>query len=132
MAHLTRPSYPELFERIERMRKARGVTLDVMVKRLGGSINTWSQRLRSKHLPTYLDDIAKACGVNVEWLRGKPLSETVHDGMAIPLVGQVTAGDGWANPSQDPDDGAHRLHGLRTVKLTIRQLIPAPPRQARR
>jgi SOS-response transcriptional repressor LexA len=100
MAHLTEPIHPELFERIERMRKERNVTLDVMVQRLGGSINTWSQRLKSKNLPTYLEDIAKALRVEVAELRG----DSVSNKSELPFIGQVTAGGGFVSESQDGDD----------------------------
>ena len=106
MPKYTKPAHPVLFERVQVAMAAANVSLADLTIRLGGSKNAWFQRLRSKHLPTYLDDLAKACSVTVEWLRGEKVSESGADGLALPLIGQVTAGDGWANPSQDPDDAA--------------------------
>ena len=40
------------------------------------------------------------------WEPPQHVAESLPDGIALPLIGQVTAGDGWANPSQDPDDAA--------------------------
>lgn len=126
MPSYSTPAHPLLFERVQVAMAAADVSLADLTVRLGGSKNAWFQRLRSKHLPTYLEDIAKACNVTVEWLRGDKVGEASADGLALPLIGQVTAGDGWANPSQDPDDSAPVIikNRWRAVRIEGRSAEP--------
>jgi transcriptional regulator with XRE-family HTH domain len=100
MAHLSQPLCPELFDRIEALRKAKKLTYEVMAEQLGIGLNTVGQRLRSKNLPSYLDQFAEVLGTTAAALRG----DSVSNKSKLAYAGQVTAGGGYVTESQDEDD----------------------------
>lgn len=105
-----KPALPELFKRAQVALDSANVSLQDLSDRFGGSKNAWFQRLRSKHLPTYLDNIAEACGIEVEWIRrGKQAERRAPS--VIPLVGRVAAGDGHVDQWRPADNASISIPG---------------------
>lgn len=133
-----------LAERIEAGRMAKGWTKAHLCDQAGLKQQRYSTVLK-RGGPKYLQRVAAALGVRVEWLttgafppewyrpgmgmqsaaaqalEGRVASEAASQGVEpgrrnggstepvriaihIPVIGVVTAGAGWAEPSQDPDD----------------------------
>lgn len=80
----TPPECPEIYERIrDAMRRAGNVSLSDLASKSDCSKHGWHQRLRSKHVGTYLPELAKLLGVEEHWLRYGSVSNKPASGIAL-------------------------------------------------